>query len=92
MGLIDLLSGKNQTFTGRVTRVSHVKSDNGVAYFGVLLDEETEWLRVLTNDFTLAERVDFLQPDEAVRIVVRIQKDHAYHTLLEVERGENVKG
>lgn len=46
-------------------------SSNGTAFFGVLFREQKEWVRVYTNDLSLAEAVAFLLPDQVVSIDVR---------------------
>lgn len=73
MGLLDLISGRKSTFTGTVQRTAHVmtSSSDGSAYFGVLFCEEDEWIRVYTNDLTLAASISFLLPGEVASIEVK---------------------
>lgn len=73
MGFLSRLRSKKSSFSGTVERTAHVmtSSSNGTAFFGVRFRGQEEWIRVYTNDLSLAEAVAFLLPDQVVRIDVR---------------------
>lgn len=63
-------------------------SSSEVIFLGVLFREEGEWLRVATDDITLAESIAFLQPGDSVRIAVKgsiVQVKSRYHQLVSVD-------
>lgn len=89
MGLSDFLSGSKSTYTGTVQCTAHVmsSSSNGTAFFGIRFNERDEWIRVHTNDLTLAASVAFLMPGEVVSIETRgkfKEKDNVWHGLVRV--------
>ncbi|MFU0872717.1 hypothetical protein [Kluyvera sichuanensis] len=91
MKLFSFLKGRKNTFTGTVHRTAHVMtaSSNGTAFFGVLFREQKEWVRVYTNDLSLAESIAFLPPDEVVSIDVQgsfREGKQTWHRLTRVTR------
>ncbi len=90
MELFSFMRGRKSIFTGTVQRTAHVMtaSSNGIAFFGVLFQEGDGWLRVYTNDLTLAESIAFLQTDEVVSIEVRgsfKEEQRTWHRLVSVK-------
>ncbi|TPG56792.1 hypothetical protein [Ewingella americana] len=63
-------------------------STSEVIFLGVLFNEEDEWLRVATDNITLAENVAFLQPGDNVQLAVQgsiLQVKSSYHRLVRVD-------
>jgi len=63
-------------------------STSEVIFFGVLFNEEDGWLRVATDNITLAESVAFLQPGDSVQLAVQgsiLQVKSCYHRLVRVD-------
>lgn len=95
MKLFSFLKGRKNTFTGTVHRTAHVMtaSSNGTAFFGVLFREQKEWVRVYTNDLSLAESIAFLPPDEVVSIDVQgsfREGKQTWHRLTRVIREDHL--
>lgn len=89
MGVPSMMTDKKSTFTGTIKQTAHVMtSTSEVIFFGVLFMEEEGWLRVATDDITLAESIAFLQPGHSVRIEVKgsiTQVKSHYHRLVRVD-------
>lgn len=95
MKLFSFLKGRKNTFAGTVQRSAHVMtaSSNGTAFFGVLFREQKEWVRVYTNDLSLAESIAFLPPDEIVCIDVQgsfREGKQTWHRLIKVTRVDHL--
>jgi len=80
---------RKSTFTGTIKQTAHVMtSTSEVIFFGVLFNEEDGWLRVATDNITLAESVAFLQPGDSVQLAVQgsiLQVKSSYHRLVRVD-------
>jgi len=80
---------RKSTFTGTIKQTAHVMtSTSEVIFFGVLFNEEDGWLRVATDNITLAESVAFLQPGDSVQLAVQgsiLQVKSIYHRLVRVD-------
>ncbi|AXU98060.1 hypothetical protein CI789_22935 (plasmid) [Erwinia persicina] len=85
----NIMDKSKSTFSGTIKQTAHVMtSSSEVIFFGVLFREEGEWLRVATDDITLAESIAFLQPGDNVRIEVKgmtVQVTSRYHRLVSVD-------
>ncbi len=83
------MTGRKSTFTGTIKQTAHVMtSTSEVIFLGVLFNEEDEWLRVATDNITLAENVAFLQPGDNVQLAVQgsiLQVKSSYHRLVRVD-------
>ena len=83
------MTGRKSTFTGTIKQTAHVMtSTSEVIFFGVLFTEEDGWLRVATDNITLAESVAFLQPGDNVQLTVQgsiMQVKSSYHRLVRVD-------
>ncbi|TNV16074.1 hypothetical protein FH968_19725 [Buttiauxella sp. B2] len=83
------MTGNKRTFTGTIKQTAHVMtSTSEVIFFGVLFNEEDGWLRIATNNITLAESVAFLQPGGNVQLTVQgsiLQVKSSYHRLVRVD-------
>jgi len=83
------MTGKKSTFTGTIKQTAHVMtSTSEVIFLGVLFHEEDGWLRVATDNITLAESVAFLQPGDNVQLSVQgsiLQVKSSYHRLVRVD-------
>jgi len=81
--------GPQTPFTGTIKQTAHVMtSTSEVIFFGVLFSAENEWLRVATDNITLAESVAFLQPGDNVQLTVQgniLQVKSSYHRLVKVD-------
>ena len=63
-------------------------STSEVIFFGVLFSAEDGWLRVATDNITLAESVAFLQPGDNVQLTVQgsiMQVKTSYHRLVRMD-------
>jgi hypothetical protein len=70
MKLFSYLRGRKNTFTGTARHTTQVMtaSSYGTAFFGVHFREQKAWVRIYTNDISLAESITFQPPDEVVSI------------------------
>lgn len=83
------MTRKKSTFTGTIKQTAHVMTSTAeVIFFGVLFSAENVWLRVATDNITLAESVAFLQPGDNVQLTVQgsiLQVKSSYHRLVRVD-------
>jgi len=68
-----MLNTKTRTFSGSVLRTAHVATVNesNLMLYGILLNGESEWVRVCTTAIEDAEKIAFLSPGTDVKITVR---------------------
>ncbi|QHP82782.1 hypothetical protein EO763_23090 (plasmid) [Pectobacterium odoriferum] len=89
MGVMNRMMGVKSVFEGTIIRTAPVMTSvSEVVFFGVRFSEQEAWIRVATDDITLAECLAFLLPGDRVRLRVQgkiIQVRSTYHRLVSVE-------